>query len=218
MRSVMSSSIWQTWIRAAAGAICGVGLLLAGHGGTAEAGLTPKATTSSLTGKLLIADQKMGDPRFRKTVIYMIEHNEGGALGLVVNRPVGELPIAELLSNMGLEPKDAAGQIQVYAGGPVEPSRGFILHSTDMMPEGSHQVSADIAVTVEADVLRAIGRGAGPKHGLFFLGYAGWAPGQLEAELSQEGWFVIPARLDLIFTDKPEQTWQRAVDLRGIEL
>jgi putative transcriptional regulator len=214
----MSSSIWRTWSRAAAAAMSGVGFLLAVHGGTAAIGLTPNTTTGSLTGKLLVADRKMGDPRFQKTVIYMIEHGEDGALGLVVNRPAGELPIAELLRNMGLEPKDATGQIQVYAGGPVEPGRGFILHSTDMMPAGSHQVSADIAVTVEADVLRAIGRGEGPKHSLFVLGYAGWAAGQLEAELSQEGWFVIPARPDLIFTDTPERTWQRALDLRGIEL
>ena len=214
----MFSSIRRTWCRAAAAPICGLGFLLAIHGGPGAIGLSPKAAAGSMTGKFLVADQNMGDPRFQKTVIYMIEHNEDGALGLVLNRPVGDVPLADLLRNMGLEPKDASGQIRVFAGGPVEPSRGFILHSTDVMPQGSHQISADVAVTVDADVLRAIGRGEGPKQSRFFLGYAGWGPGQLEAELSREGWFVIPARLGLIFTDTPERTWQRAVDLRGIEL
>ena len=86
------------------------------------------------------------------------------------------------------------------------------------MLEGSEPVSEDVAVTSRADMLRAIGRGEGPKHGLFVLGYAGWAPGQLESELRRDDWFVIPAELDLIFSDTPGQSWQRAVNLRGVDL
>lgn len=172
----------------------------------------------SLAGRLLVATETMGDPRFRETVIYMVEHDSSGALGLIVNVPMGQVPVASLLEGLGLETKDAEGSVPVHYGGPVERGRGFVLHTPDVMLEDSVQVAEDVALTTRPEMLRAMAGGQGPKHSLFALGYAGWGPGQLESELAQDAWFVIPAEDSLVFSDDPATSWKRAVARRGIEL
>ena len=194
--------------RLAAVLICLAGLAAAGAG----------AQDRSTAGRLLVASESMGDPRFSETVIYMIEHDPKGALGLVVNRPVGAMPVAVLLEGLGLDTEEIRGDIPVYSGGPVEPGRGFVLHSTDVMAESSEATGTGFAVSASPNILRLIGRGEGPEHSLFAFGYAGWGPGQLDGELARADWFVIPAETDLVFAPDPAASWRRAVDLRGVEL
>ena len=176
------------------------------------------AQDRSIAGQLLVASETMGDPRFAETVIYMIEHDREGALGLVVNRPLGRAPIAAILERMGLEPESEEGEIAVHQGGPVEPGRAFVLHSAEVMAEGSRAVDGDFAVSARPGILRLIGQGAGPKHGIFVFGYAGWGPGQLDGELARDDWFVIPAETALVFAPDPRQSWREAVKRRALEL
>lgn len=160
----------------------------------------------------------MPDPRFAETVILMISHDTGGALGLIVNRRYDEIDIAELLTELDLPSQDVEGTIGLHYGGPVEPERGFILHSIDAMPDSSSPVGSAFGVTGQADILTSIADGTGPKDSLFALGYAGWGPGQLESEMQRKDWFTAPADPDLVFTDEPATTWQQVMDRRGIDL
>ncbi len=171
-----------------------------------------------VAGHLLVASESMGDPRFRQSVIYMIDHSDTGALGLIVNRPVAKVPIAAALKGLGLEAEQAEGEIPIYQGGPVEPGRGFLLHSTDIEASNSRPLGAGIALGAPAEILRLIGRGEGPRHSLLAFGYAGWGPGQLDGELARADWFVIPAEIDLVFADDPRQSWRQAMTRRGIDL
>lgn len=171
-----------------------------------------------LTGQLLVAAPEMADPNFARTVIFMVKHDDDGAMGLVVNRPIARGPIKDLLESLGVEAKGASGEIVVHYGGPVQPGKGFVLHSDDYAQESTTVVEKGIALTGDVEVLRAIARGEGPRQRLFALGYAGWAPGQLEAEIRAKAWFTIPAEVDLIFGPAPESKWERALDKRKIEL
>ncbi len=176
------------------------------------------AQERSVAGQLLVASESMSDPRFRETVIYMIEHNEDGALGLVVNRPLGAAPVAALMEHLGLDTRQARGEIPMHLGGPVEPGRGFVLHSADVMDESSEEISPGVAISTTANILRLIGRGEGPKHSLFAFGYAGWGPGQLDGELARADWVVIAGETDVVFAEDPALTWQRAMQRRGVDL
>ncbi len=172
----------------------------------------------SLAGRLLVASEKMSDPRFQKTVIYMIEHSPSGAMGLIVNVPMGAVPAAKLFDRLGLDGDDIEGEIEVYFGGPVDPERGFLLHSTDVLLRGSVPVDARVALTARPEMLRAIARGDGPAQSVFTLGYAGWGPSQLESELARDDWFVIPADMSLVFAPEPAKSWERAAARRGFDL
>ncbi len=172
----------------------------------------------SLAGRLVVATERMGDPRFQNTVIYMVEHDAGGAMGLIVNRPFGVIPLARLFERLGLEAPEVAGEIEVYYGGPVEPERGFLLHSAEVVMEGSILVGEGVAMTAESEMLHRIGRGEGPKRKLFAFGYSGWGPRQLESEFARNDWFVIPADPSLIFAVDPARSWERAAARRGLDL
>lgn len=171
-----------------------------------------------LTGQLLVATPEMGDPRFAQTVIYMVSHNKAGAMGLVVNRPVATGPISELLKGLGVESEGTSGEIAIHYGGPVEPGQGFVLHTNDYVRDSTIVVQDGFALTVDVEVLRAISRGKGPRRSLFAFGYAGWAPGQLEAEIKAKAWFSIPAEETLIFDKDAETKWDRARAKRKIKL
>ncbi len=172
----------------------------------------------SLAGHLLVASEKMGDPRFQKTVIYMIEHSRDGAMGLIVNVPIGAVPAAKLFKRLGLDGDGVEGEIEVYFGGPVEPERGFLLHSTDVLLRGSVLVDERVALSAHPKLLLAIARGEGPAQSVFTLGYAGWGPSQLESELARHDWFVIPADMSLVFAPDPAKSWERAAARRGFDL
>jgi putative transcriptional regulator len=193
-----------------------LGLLILAGGAGVAAPAAPGA--SSLAGQLLVATDELQDPRFVRTVIYMVHHDPGGAMGLVVNRPIGDTSVAELLEGLGIEGNGVKGGVRLHYGGPVEPRRGFVLHTTDYVSESTRVVAGGIAVTVGTEILRAIGTGTGPRLSLVTLGYAGWAPGQLEGEIAAGAWIVVPADEGLVFDQNHEKKWNRAMARRTIQL
>lgn len=170
-----------------------------------------------LTGQFLVATPEMGDPRFVETVIYMVEHDETGAMGLVINRPLLKGPISDLVKGLGIEDKTAKGEIVLHYGGPVETQKAFVLHSNDYAGKGTKRLGGGISVTGDVEIVRDIAQGKGPGRSIFAIGYAGWAPGQLEAEIKANGWFVIPADEKLIFDGDPATKWDRTMARRKIK-
>ena len=171
-----------------------------------------------LTGQLLVATEELRDPRFHRTVIYLVRHDRDGAMGLVVNRPIGPLPSADVLRAAGMDASGVTGELPVHAGGPVEPARGFVLHSAQGAAPGSRVVGSGIAVTVDPPMLGAIARGTGPRRWLLLFGYAGWAPGQLEGEIDAGAWITVDADAALLFDTDPAQQWERATARQPIRL
>jgi putative transcriptional regulator len=174
--------------------------------------------SASLAGQLLVATPEMGDPRFRHTVILMVQHNKDGALGVVINRPTTELPIAKLLGALGLDSKGAEGTVRLFAGGPVQPEIGLVVHSADYHRTGTIDIDGRVAMTSNPDVLRDIGQHKGPRQSLIAFGYAGWGPGQLEGELAQDGWFTVPENPSLVFDVDRDKLWDEAMKHRTISL
>ncbi len=169
-------------------------------------------------GQLLVATDEIRDPRFHHTVIYMVRHDATGAMGLVVNRPLAEAPLARLLELFGAGGQGVAGSVRVFYGGPVELSRAFVLHTADWTSPDTREVAGGIALTAHPAVLEAIGQGRGPRRSLFALGYAGWAPGQLEGEIERGAWISVPADEALVFDGDAEGKWQRAMARRKIDI
>jgi putative transcriptional regulator len=176
------------------------------------------ASDASLTGRLLVASPGMKDPRFSRTVIFVVKHDATGALGLVVNRPFKEVSIASLLARLGLEHEGVGGSMRMHYGGPVEPGRVFVLHSAEYRGEDTQVIANDIAITMAPGVLRAIGSGSGPRRSLLFLSYSGWGPGQLDREMRSGGWIAVPADAALVFDDDHGTKWERAIGRREVEL
>jgi putative transcriptional regulator len=174
---------------------------------------------TSLAGQLLVAMPQMGDPRFARSVIYLCTHSgEAGAMGLVVNKLLGPLTLAELFAQLDIEAAAISRDHPVHFGGPVEPGRGFVLHTADYSEEATLPIADDIAITATLDIMRAIGRGEGPRHSLFALGYAGWAPGQLDAEIHANGWLSVAADESIVFDRDQDGKWQRALAKMGVNL
>ena len=184
--------------------------------------LTPAATDSpeiaSLAGQLLIASPNIGDPRFAHTVILMVKHDKEGAFGITINRPVGEKSIASLLEAPGEDVSDLEGTLSVFAGGPVQPELGFVVHSAEYRRDETIEVDEHVAMTASRQILRDIGHNHGPQKSLFALGYAGWGPGQLENELARHDWFTAPEEPKLIFDDDRANLWEDAMARRTREL
>jgi putative transcriptional regulator len=174
--------------------------------------------TNSTAGQLLVATADMRDPRFVETVIYIVKHSSEGAFGLVINRPLAKGPIGDLLKGFGMNTKGAKGEIVIHYGGPVGADQGFVLHSDEVLLDSSTKIKDGIAMTSDAKLIEAMSRGKGPRQSLFTLGYAGWAPGQLEAELKANAWYVIPADKGLVFGKDAEKKWREAMDKRQISL
>lgn len=168
----------------------------------------------TLTGQLLVASPAMGDPRFRRTVVLIVRHDRKGALGITINRPVGDHSLATLLQAMGDSTATEARSVRIFAGGPVQPEIGFVIHSADYDREDTLPVNADLAVTAIREVLRDIARNQGPRKSLVALGYAGWTPGQLESELARDDWLVASASPALVFDTPPERIWDEAMARR----
>ena len=181
-------------------------------------GLKTKVTERFLTGQLLIAMPSMSDPRFERSVIYVCAHTDAGALGLVVNRLAEHMQFAELLKQLGIPVHRGARGIMVHVGGPVEQSRGFVLHSADYRRDSTLVVTGEVALTASVDVLAAIAEGRGPRRSLLALGYAGWAPGQLESEISDNGWLHAPADDELVFGAAVEHKWHQAMRKIGLDV
>jgi putative transcriptional regulator len=181
--------------------------------------IASEGVVSSLAGQLLVAMPQMGDPRFARSVIFLCTHSgDAGAMGLVINKVLGSLTLAELFAQLDIESGAFAKRRPVHFGGPVEPGRGFVLHTADYREDATLPVTGNIAVTATLDIMRAIGKGQGPRHCLFALGYAGWAPGQLDAEIQANGWLSVSADEDIVFDPGHDGKWQRALAKLGIDL
>jgi len=171
----------------------------------------------TLQGQFLIATQQMPDPRFREQVVYICAHNEEGAMGLVINRPIDGISLADIFREADIEPPGHALP-PVYAGGPVETNAAFVLFSSDYGARSCMPVGRDVFLSRDIAVLEDIARGFGPKNYMVLLGYSGWAPGQIEEELSNCGWLVLPADADLIFHTQDDLKWKNAAGRYGIDI
>lgn len=168
-------------------------------------------TDGFLTGKLLIAMPTAGDTPFAQSVIYLCAHTADGAMGIVLNRPLQAPSFDELLKQLDIAPIPPVRRIRLCAGGPVDNARGFVLHTADWTSDESLHVDDGLALTASLDVLKAIAEGGGPREGILALGYAGWGPGQLDAELSNNVWLSVPADEHLVFDAEHDRKWLRAL-------
>lgn len=173
---------------------------------------------TSLAGQLLVAEPEMGDPRFAKAVILMVQHDKNSALGIVVNRLVEEVSVIKLLNALGVDSKGTDGQVRLFAGGPVQPDAGFIVHSAEYHRAGTIDIDGRVAMTADPQVLRDIGLHRGPRQSLVAFGYAGWGPGQLEGELMLGAWFTMPENPKLVFDSDRDKLWDEAMKRRTIPL
>lgn len=173
---------------------------------------------SSLRGQFLIATPAMRDPRFDHAVILMVRHNGDGAMGIVINRPLGEKPLAQVLAALGIRDTTAAGNVRIFLGGPVQLEVGLVIHSTDYRRPETLDVDDRLAATSSRDILRDIAVNAGPMKSLVAFGYAGWGPGQLEAELAHNVWYTAPADPGLVFEEDRDKVWERATARRTQDL
>src|SRR6266853_5645710 len=179
-----------------------------------------------LDGQMLIAMPSMRDERFARTLIYICAHSSEGAMGIVVNQPASNIKFPDLLVQLDvisdtdlIQLPPSAGAVQVLKGGPVEPGRGFVLHSSDFFIENSTlPIDEGICLTATLDILKAIARGAGPQSAILALGYAGWAPGQLENEIQHNGWLHCAADAELIFGQDIGGKYEKALRKIGIDL
>ncbi|MFZ7093324.1 YqgE/AlgH family protein [Primorskyibacter sp. 2E233] len=177
---------------------------------------TPLGTTD-LIGKMLIAMPGMGDPRFEHSVVFICDHSDDGAMGLIVNKPSSDVDIKSLMMQLDIDISVGLSDHAVHFGGPVEMGRGFVLHSPDYASAVTTlQVKDDISMTATLDILEELARGEGPSKWLMTLGYSGWGPGQLESELTQNGWLVCDASARLIFDLPDLEKWEAALETLGV--
>ena len=177
-----------------------------------------KDETEYLTGQLLVAMPQMEDQRFARSVVYICAHTEDGAMGLILNKLAEAINFSDLLEQLNLPRDTVSGKTRVHFGGPVETGRGFVLHSDDFTQDASLLIEKGVALTATVDILTAISEGNGPRNYLLALGYAGWAPGQLDSEIHENGWLIAPADTDLLFGSKIETKWDTALSTLGIDI
>lgn len=174
------------------------------------------AGDSPFRDKLLVAMPGMTDGLFAKSVVYLCAHSDAGAMGLIINQPLPDMTFEDLMAQLMLPHTRHAAQPVVHFGGPVDGTRGFVLHSRDGARPDSLLLGDDLALTGTLDILRSIGEGHGPRRSLFALGYAGWGPGQLEAEMQDNSWLTVPADHDLLFGTDLAHKWENAMLRLGI--
>lgn len=177
----------------------------------------PSSGSISFAGQLLIAMPAMTDARFAHAVIFICAHGEEGALGIVVNHPLATPNFAELLTQLKIEPYPPLRSLRVQAGGPVESGRGFVLHSADWLGEGTLRVGESLALTASLEILQVVAAGGGPRMATLALGYAGWGPGQLDAEMRGNTWLTGPADEGILFDTEDGTKWHRALRRLGID-
>jgi putative transcriptional regulator len=173
---------------------------------------------TNLTNHFLIAMPGLQDPNFEKSVTYICEHSEEGAMGIVINHPLN-IPVSEILKQLDIEEiANDVSNASIYLGGPVNGERGFVLHEHGTRWDSTLDIENGISVTTSRDILEAIASGNGPARTLIALGYAGWAGGQLEQELAENAWLAVPADKAIIFDLPPEQRWDAAAADLGVDL
>ena len=176
------------------------------------------ARPEDLTGKLLIAMPDMGDPRFHGSVVFLCAHSGEGAMGLIVNKPMPDVSLGDLLDQLEIARGPATPDLSICFGGPVELRRGFVLHSAEYHGDREERLEVDhrFAMTATLDVLEDIARGTGPERALLALGYAGWGPGQLEGEIRENGWLTAEAAPEIVFAPRMEGKWEAALASLGV--
>ena len=186
--------------------------------------MKPEDAFPSLCGKFLIAMPGMSDARFERTVIYVCAHSKEGAMGFVVNRVMEEPSIVDFLRQLeiiteseALELPDELEVSRMHVGGPVEPGRGFVLHSGDFESEATVAIKDDVRLTATLDILRAIATGRGPKKMILALGYSGWSAGQLEDEISANGWLTVDASEAILFDTHINNKYRKSLALLGVD-
>jgi len=182
------------------------------------AGKTVPPSPIYFPGQLLVASPKIRDPRFKKSVIYIVKHNAKGAHGIIINKIIGKQHMAKLMKSFGMNPQGAAGSLNVHYGGPVNPTGAFMLHSSDYKGAKTRSVDGAISFTIDIGILRAVADGTGPKKFLLALGYAGWASGQLGDEVARGDWALAEATQDLVFGDKRRDIWESIVGASQVPL
>lgn len=182
------------------------------------------AARGYLNNQFLVAMPSMRDDRFARSVIYICAHSEEGAMGLMINQ-IQPMLFPDLLVQIGLINEQEAirlprttREFAILNGGPVDRSRGFVLHSDDYMVESSLPVAEDVCLTATVDILRAISAGRGPRQALMALGYSGWGAGQLEREIAENGWLTCPASLELLFDPDVGHKYDRILASLGVDL
>ncbi len=197
-------------------------MLLAGGAAGKKTEFTGPAPTTSgkLVGRLLVAAPRMRDPWFARTVIFLVHHDDRGAMGLIVNRPIAVEPASKLLERMvgKVQSVDDGREIRIHYGGPVRPSQGIFIHSNDYSGKGTVKVTEQVSLTSNHDILRAMAKGKGPTKGFLAMGYAGWGPGQLENEILRKDWVTVLPDDRIVFDDDMQSKWQRAMDKRSVDL
>ena len=187
--------------------------------GSASGGIADETGPERFAGKLLVADASLKDPNFARSVIYLVRHDAEGAFGLIINKPLAKLPLADMLRQLDVEGSETEAELDLYFGGPVQGELGFVLHSRDFAAaKSTTTVQGGYAVSDVRQVLRAISEQKGPEKALFAVGYAGWAPDQLDAELERGDWNVIDADDALVFDLPVSEKWLVAHDRRSLKL
>ncbi len=175
-------------------------------------------TKNGFVGQVLLAMPAMTDPRFERSVIYICAHNEDGAMGIVINKTLNSIDFRDLLEELDIPTDPTTRNITVHFGGPVENQRGFVLHSLDYEHAELLVVEGQVGLSGTLDILRDLAQGSGPKHSILALGYAGWGPGQLEAEFQENAWLSVPANETLLFDVPNDDKWERAFNSIGVDL
>ena len=178
---------------------------------------SPAATlpAANLVGRFLVAAPSMPDERFQKSVVFICKHDGDGALGIIVNNKVDDLPLGQVYKQLGIEVPAVTAETAVLFGGPVEPQRGLVLHSADYKRDETLLIDGGMALTASLEILKDMAGGSGPKHAWLALGHSGWEPGQLDREMQDNAWLVVDADSALVFDPDFDAKWQRALDRLG---
>lgn len=172
----------------------------------------------SLKGRLLLSMPTLNDPRFYHAVIFICAHDETGAMGIIINHPLPGMTMGDLFGELKFNAaQEDIAALPVLSGGPVETSRGFLLHTADFSLPGTIPVNEQFAVSSTTDALEAVAKGKGPKEMLFAVGYSGWGAGQLDEELHENAWIVLDANYELVFNTEIADKWDRAMSRNGID-
>jgi putative transcriptional regulator len=177
-----------------------------------------KNISGSLAGRLIVATPMIQESCFTRSVIYMCSHDAMGAMGVIVNYPIGNIRLKEVLEQLNISTEIELHDLPVHFGGPVESNRGFVVHTSDFEAEGCLINKNGIAVTASVSILHELAQGKGPSQGMLVLGYAGWAPGQLESELETGSWMVVNPSVELVFNAENDTKWGVAVSTLGIDV
>ncbi|MCF8532297.1 MAG: YqgE/AlgH family protein [Reyranella sp.] len=175
----------------------------------------PSSPAASLVGRFLVAAPSMPDERFRKSVVFLCKHDDDGALGIIVNNSVDDLPLGQVYKQLGIDVPPTEAARPVLFGGPVEPSRGLVLHSADYKREETLLIDGGLALTASVEILKDMADGSGPQNAWLALGHSGWAPGQLDREMQDNAWLVVEGDAELVFDADFAAKWQRALDRLG---